>query len=500
MHEPKVPLLSSGLIRDINTIIVMINKHDVDSDDQPQLVPVTLAGVSPLLPYSGNQRQQPNDAEDIIQVVTIDEDQGDEEDDEISPLLPGYDEDEINVSDNDDNNQIEEEIPLLRVNNAIEEGNYVHYPDDNDDDDKTTSFADAICQDLPWAIMFWAHVLLIIYLGLTVSPKGYGLLQMELDVERIHDFLQENAINDDDFTPDDLEHFTDFLRKLEGWLDIYPPRVLYFSIVLFCVSYTLASGTSLIFRYCTFSWVTTSLLLPWVLFSIVMVLAIISDPGLDSIIFCMLAGFLVMYIYRVLWPKLHFASINLEIALYGIGRNLGTYVFAFLWALVTILWIGFWFYTTIGLMNYIDSKFCPNDDLDGFRRLSSMMKKEMKDSSTTMAGPPECAYSGPVFFLLLLSLFWTTSFIRVSINLMHYLSILRKSSCFFSNQRCSSFRMRCKFMWLESWQHGVLIKRLQRGAVHRLLLLLCIEVSYFHLGLLRLVACYKVFVNYFAPS
>eukprot|EP00980_Cylindrotheca_fusiformis_P030284 scaffold24622_cov142-Cylindrotheca_fusiformis.AAC.1 len=394
--------------------------YQEEQEIAPEMIQViTVDGDGRQLGVEENHPQLPQELDpSTIQVVTID--------DEAEALPPplgsntGVRSRSATIPYATTLNEEEEGTPLLhggeqRGGDLPDGGRYNDSLQDLEHD--SSSSGSARCRDIPWAILFWLHLAIVIYLGLQVSPKGYEKMkEVEFDVNKIHDFLQLNAVNDDDFTEDDLEMLTKFLRDFQAWWPVYPPRIFWFVAVMSWVNFILNMvKNQLIIRPYALFFVTSSLILPLVILGALVVLILVMDPSNNLWIFLfgvLFVGLLTMYVRRTLWPKIHFAAINLQIALAGIGHNLGTYFSVLCCSELTVFWVLFWTYMTIGLVSYLDATYCPSetDGLDGARFLESLSKKHKSDPE------PACGPSTVAVLMLLVSFYWTCSFISNSVQ------------------------------------------------------------------------------------
>jgi hypothetical protein len=442
-------------------------KMRTNENDQPQMVSAApLSSTSPTEQHLYLVQNHPV-AADSIQVVTIDEvtvgSGAMRQPDHEMPLVPlpppyrlnpevlsppqeeinssfvhvvTYDDEPENPRESPQQNQPsepehqEEVAPLLSANTGHDQSNCIgeerDYPSvtgDADDD----RFDGARCRDIPWAILFWLHIFVFIVLGVTLSPKGYDQIQTDFDIHQLHDFLQENAVNEDDFTQENLEMMTKFLQDLQLWWEIYPARIIFFSIPICYVSFLLnIIKTHLIIQPFTLFFVMSSVLSPLICLGLIVILGFTSNPDFGGIFFGGLVISLVgIFMYKNMRPKIKFASLNLQIALHGIGHNMGTYIWAFGMATISCVWCAFWLYTTIGLLNYLEMLQCP-----AIERPNRLLidDKDNFDPSMFVGDPTDCESSFPVILLLLLSFYWTCTFIGVREFLywepmIHYLQI-----------------------------------------------------------------------------
>lgn len=110
-----------------------------------------------------------------------------------------------------------------------------------------------------------------------------------------------------------------------------------------------------------------------------------------------IVGVTLYYVY-IAWRLIPFAASNLTMVLQGVRSNLGIYLVVFLFSIVGFLWTALWFYVIIGLY------------LDGSAQETNKNGPEEDDYYEYQSTGP----GGFVFFLLLISLYWTSNVILVS--------------------------------------------------------------------------------------
>lgn len=413
--------------------------------ENEEIVPMTFA-AAPLNPSAGNHQPQQYTyheeqeiAPEMIQVVTVNDGRQQQEEgvsplisrqQQVEALLPPQELDPTTIqivtfdeatSDQQQQQSYHEEAtPLLHHDNGRTQDDVYSSNTIQEEDDNASKGGGAMCRDFPWAVLFWLHLAVVLFLGFQISPKGYAMMEeVEFDIDKIHDFLQQNAVNDDDFTGEDLEMLTHFLRDFQSWWGVYPPRILWFSLIMCWVSFCLNMVKNhLIIRPFTLYFVASSLVLPVVILAAIVILSLVSDPNIWVFLFgALCVGLLALFIRKTLWPKIRFASINLQIALDGIGQNLGTYVWVLGCAEITVLWVIFWGYTTMGLVSYMNATYCPSidttgaDNVDGLRFLTSKHHKDDDD-------PPSCGPASAAVLALMVSFYWTCSFIGVRLLIL----------------------------------------------------------------------------------
>lgn len=449
------------------------NGHD-------EIVPMAFV-AAPLSPSGEHTYHEAQElAPDMIQVVTVDgPEEGEPEQRSASPLILQQQDpetllppqeldpsaihivtfDEPPDADNPDfqpmqhsHQQQAEGTPLLQ-NDGRSQSENVEYNDPyaREADEDISGYGGARCRDVPWAFAFWLHFATVMYLGLCVSPKGYKMMdEMNFDIQQIHDFLQESFVNDDDFTDVDLEMLTAFLKDFQSWWTMYPPRILGFALALVAFAFCLNIAKTLV-RNIMVALVSFSLVSPVVVLTFIFILGLAHHPSVWFFLAgTLVIGLFVVFIRKTMWPKIEFAAINLQIALHGIGNNLGTYLLAFFCAKLTLTWILFWCYTTIGLVSYMTATYCPTDHADLDDRLED--GKRFLDSTKIVLDDqsPPCGQALAAVLALLVSFYWTFNFIAVSLFLCRFFFLVPSRAslftlrhcCFFISEHCSSLRSR----------------------------------------------------------
>lgn len=122
----------------------------------------------------------------------------------------------------------QESTPLLHRSSS-NDGTISHVPFGNNgnsnNENEDSKDGGAQCYNLPWAILFWAHIGTVVYAGTQLAPQGYAMIENnDFDLDQVHDFMEQYFVNDDDFTEKDLDMLTDFLHQFQDWWAIYPPR------------------------------------------------------------------------------------------------------------------------------------------------------------------------------------------------------------------------------------------------------------------------------------
>ncbi|CAJ1963448.1 unnamed protein product [Cylindrotheca closterium] len=281
--------------------------------------------------------------------------------------------------------------------------------------DETSVGGGPECHNLFWAVLYWTHIAVVVYAGTQLAPQGYLMMEKdEFDLQQLHDFMQDRFVNDDDFTAQDLDELTHFLDEFQAWWGVYPPRIAWFSWGVAVVSFFLNLVKNIIPSR-TICFVTYSLVIFGIILGLFLMILTSGMGFWGFVISAVLIGFLAVFIRKQLWPKIHFAALNLEIALTGIGKNLGTYAWVMAWAKMTIAWIAFWCYTFLGLMQYVTTTKCPHLKFD-----------PRSDDNDILCFC--CGATNVVLLALLLSLYWTLSSVAATIQV--YVAGVMGTWCF----------------------------------------------------------------------
>lgn len=398
------------------------NEKNLDTD-APQVVPVIYVTMT-----STQDQQDVSEAQPIphatIQVVDIDESETQQQAQQQAqqqqqslhqPLTPSteaqIDPNSIQIvtfdeqpTDTDVTNALRQEsTPLLQqsghttadsgINPHTTNNPQVYAVFNNDE----TADGGAECHDLIWAVLFYGHIAVVLYAGTQLAPQGFAMMENDsFDLQKLHDLMQVHFVNDDDFTAEDLDQLTHFLHEFQSWWAVYTIRIAWFSSGMAVVSFFINLVKNIVPSR-TICFVSSSLVVFGVILGLFLII-VFSDKGFFGfVVAVILIGFLAVYIRKRLWPKIQFVALNLEIALAGIGNNLGTYVWVIACAKLTLAYIAFWCYTVLGLMEYVTETKCPDLKWD-FKN---------KDNDT-------CGATNFVLLGLFLSLYWTLSHVSVS--------------------------------------------------------------------------------------
>lgn len=268
-------------------------------------------------------------------------------------------------------------------------------------------------QDIYFGVLFWIHAAVMLWLGLSVAPRGYE--DMNFDLASIEDEIRKGG---NDVKEEDFQKFHEFLNRATEYMQIYPVRIVHYLIVpSCCVAFGIALVTTFFIlqpfpRTVVYGCLIGSFATSAVLF---ITSALASNSFfLSFMMFVMMVA--VIYYVRLAWRMAPFAAVNLKIALVGMSQNWGIYVVACIITELGFFWLVFWFYTVVGVSSYETQK-CqaahPGADFD------DITADDYDDT---------CDTSSLAFLLFLLSLYWTSTVIMVSGAFAN-----KEPSCFLPN-------------------------------------------------------------------
>jgi hypothetical protein len=279
----------------------------------------------------------------------------------------------------------------------------------NDDD-----FAEPVYRDVFWAILFLAHLAVMIWLAVAYGSFGGGTSAANKNTT---DWKQELETElDDDEAIHQLEAFAE---EVEAYVEVYPMRIFLY-VVLPCAllaSFISYVGTAFVIPSCPTTIVQMSLLgsIGWMI-----VLAILTSVSTGSwfawlMSACLIA--IVVYYVFIVWRLIPFASVNLKVSLEGISANWGMYVIAFVFSGIGFVWAFFWMYVAIGVLGH--------EQLEAYSEEAPTTDEE-DDDDLYYESQGDQPKQGFTIFFLLVSLYWTSTVILVSC----YLYCLDARRCF----------------------------------------------------------------------
>jgi hypothetical protein len=249
-------------------------------------------------------------------------------------------------------------------------------------------------RDLPFALLFFAQVGIMIWLGVAVAPRGFE--NLSFNVTAIEDEIRKSE--SDDFTEEDLQQFKEFASEVVEYGKVYPVRILQYLVVpCDILAYIFAYlTTAFVMKPCVKPLVYSCLVGSLVWTAVVMLSASIASN--QPFVYLSTAAMLVAagYYVSVAWRMVPFAAVNLKVALEGISRNGGMYVVACVFAELGFCWVLYWLYVVVGVSGYQNNE-C--------RQAHPNVDPEKLDDI--------CGMPFVVVLLFLLSLYWTSTALMV---------------------------------------------------------------------------------------
>lgn len=304
---------------------------------------------------------------------------------------------------------VDEATPLVMPSRSFDSISHDHPAGQTENGNGTEKASSApVFRDWPFAILFYAHIAAIIYVGVVYSAEGYRRVANDFDLDIIAEAISQN----DDVNPEDLAQVESFVEEAYAYLQGYPQRILVYSIcpsaVLLFFFMDVMLTTCL--RWYTTFWVTKTLLFSVTLTAVIMCALVIAEPSVFGVILaCIVIGASIYFTWSV-WSIIPFLSVNLKIALDGMRSNFGTYMWALFLSDLSSLFVLVWGYVIFGISFYehstCEDRLHPEEDV----HLEEFVKTDAD----------ECSMNGWTVLLLLLSLYWTTNvignFIQVVIS------------------------------------------------------------------------------------
>lgn len=261
----------------------------------------------------------------------------------------------------------------------------------------TQSYDGPAFRDVPFAVLFFIQITVMIWLGTYVAPAGFETIQFNLTTIEAE---AEAAMRQgsDDVTDADVQHFEQAVTVFAEFVQVYPFRILFYLILPCCI-------LAFIFAYFMTAFVIKPCPKPLVyaclagsVISTAAVMIASSIASRQPVIYLMTAVSLgaVLYYVGLAWRMVPFVAVNLKVALAGISRNCGMYVVACLFAELGFCWVLYWLYVVVGVSVY------QNDECQ-----KAHPELDFQDYAD-VCGPPF-----PVGLLFLLSLYWTSTALMV---------------------------------------------------------------------------------------
>ena len=214
-----------------------------------------------------------------------------------------------------------------------------------------------VWRDVPFAVLFWIHLAVMVWLGLSTSSKGFDLIDVNVNVRDIEDAMRKS----DDITEDDIHHFEDFMENAAAYLEVYPTRIVTLLILPCCLSAFLFGliGMNHIIKPCPKTIVYSCLIASIAGITLTLLASAIASGEVFLYITSGLSLIAVGYFVKMVWKMVPFAAFNMKFSLEGISQNWGIFIVAFLFAEVGFLWVVYWFYIVIGKFSSMGRRMTP---------------------------------------------------------------------------------------------------------------------------------------------
>ena len=252
------------------------------------------------------------------------------------------------------------------------------------------------CRDVFFAILFWAHMIIMIWLGVWVAPAGYQ--NINIDWSSIEEEIQKS----DDVTDKDMEEFEQFVKAITEYAKVYPMRiVLYLIIPCLILAFVIAFVvTVFVVKPFPKPIVYSSLIGSCLLTAFIMISSSLASGSFFVFLLTGAGLAAVIYYITIAWRMVPFAAVNLKVALEGMSRNCGIYFVGFIFAELGFVWVIFWMFTLTGVSLKKNAE-CQAAHPDANFDLTS-------DDYDDVCDPPF-----GLIVLFLLSLYWTSTIIMV---------------------------------------------------------------------------------------
>jgi hypothetical protein len=233
---------------------------------------------------------------------------------------------------------VDEETPILLAEAQFEEAFKLDGP--------------PACQDFFFALLFYAHFLLMIWLVVAIAPQGFD--KIDLNYTIIEDVIRKS----DDITEEQFLQFQGFVSQLTSFLQVYPLRIFLFLIVPCSLLAFLTTWFVAIVLYRRFpKLLLYCCLLKPLLLVAAGAIAIASLSGSVLGWFFPVIAIIVMFYYTAIaWRYVPYAAVNIKVALTGIFPNWGVLILAGGFAKLGIIWFIYWLYVIIGVFSYKDNQ------------------------------------------------------------------------------------------------------------------------------------------------
>jgi len=287
---------------------------------------------------------------------------------------------------------IEEVSPLISSAEGTPVLGGYYYDDDNKE------FAAPACRDIPFAVMFYLHFAVMVWLGVDIAPRGYAGFRDNVDFAAIHDELSKS----DDITEDQLVQLEQMFVAAGEYVRVYPQRVLtYLSIPMGFIAFFAALIMILgLMKPCPRVWVYGCLIESFAIMGAVMITGCVMSNNFFMYLVTGVSLAAIAYYVKIAWRMVPFASVNLKVAVRAIGNNCGIFIVAFVFAKLGLLYVGYWCYVVVGTFAY----------------KSFQCQKQHPEANFDPASDnydDECDPPFIIVVLFLVSLYWTTTITMV---------------------------------------------------------------------------------------
>ena len=281
-----------------------------------------------------------------------------------------------------------------------------------------------VFRDVGFAVAFYLHLLVMLYLGLAVAPAGYqSIPKSTFNWTVIQDELRQQTDDEYSISEQDFQELEMVVDEVTAYLKVYPIRIFLY-IVLPSLGFAFVASlitTATVIQPCPRTLVYSALLGSFAGTALVLVCAAV--PAQSVFLWLVTVALLaaVAYYIRLAWRMVPFAAVNLKVALQAVGRNWGVYLTALAFVLLGCFWNLYWLYVLFGVSaaetpydttnnstcTAVGSiKLTPHDN----RRLAHPISDETRGESHADYSDEDDDLCGPnpfVFLALLLSLYWT---------------------------------------------------------------------------------------------
>eukprot|EP00934_Nitzschia_sp_Nitz4_P003490 Nitzschia sp. Nitz4//scaffold10_size219509//182653//184590//NITZ4_001458-RA/size219509-augustus-gene-0.254-mRNA-1//1//CDS//3329533010//3480//frame0 len=274
---------------------------------------------------------------------------------------------------------------------------------------------DPVCRDWFFALLFLLQIAIVLVAGLVYSPKGYEELNHLMNYTLFRDMILENS---DDVTPEQFTEMETFLAEVEDYLQVYPWRIFLWDIIPSGVAAFLLVHATMVclMQQVPRLVVASSLICTVGLIVIALLVWLAAAPGWGTLFLSLVIGAAAVHYARLVWPIIPFASVNLKVALKGLSDNSGIYILALFSCEIAIYCALYWLYVLFGTQVYLDGQ-CIGESVPSDSIHSNGTTSDQSGFQVFMESQydsPDCGQTWS-FFLLLLSGYWTSKVLMVTV-------------------------------------------------------------------------------------